>query len=82
MAVFILFFLLHIIIIIIMIMIMIMIMIIIIIMLLLLLLLLLLLFCDSLQFFVFLGLLSHVSATSRSLETQHIPQDMSSTKDG
>ena len=32
--------------------------------------------------FFFLGLLSHVSATSCSLETQHFMQDVSSTKDG
>ena len=30
----------------------------------------------------FLGILSHVSAAYRSLETQHFSQDMSSTKDG
>ena len=39
--------------------------------------------CKSLQSFdVLLGLLCHVSATSRSSETQHFPQYVSCSKDG
>ena len=36
---------------------------------------------SSLVLWYFLGIVSHVSAASHSLETQHFPQDMCSTKD-
>ena len=36
---------------------------------------------SSLVLWYFLGIVSHVSAASHSLETQHFPQDMFSTKD-